>query len=131
MIGQTIGAEGRIGYGSVMFRRLFIALLIVCLAVPALAGMGGSMASAATGHCAPAAPVPAAHDQLAGEHDHAPAPNAPMIPAGHLCIGCIAGNPAVAAVAAPLVPPAIVPHRSGQRQLAGLLRGPDTPPPRA
>ena len=101
-----------------MIRRLLLALLTLCLALPA--------AAMPLAHARPAQHHAAAADQ--GHHSHHGQPD--QSPAPHDCIGCIAPYAAIAAVpAAPALFSAIV--------LPGLANAlpdatarPDTPPPK-
>jgi hypothetical protein len=101
-----------------MLRRLLLALLTICLAVPAMA---------APTHCLPQ-PIAAMamHHSHHGEHKQAPQP----VSATHDCIGCIAPY-------AGIPPMASAPPRLGMTAppLAIVwampsLAAPDTPPPR-
>lgn len=110
-----------------MFRRLALALLILCLALPATA----MSAMAGPSPCHDTDMVMAGMDMtdMAGHHEQE-RKAAPAAPASHDCIGCIApytGAPAaftarlVAALPpmAPIMPP-----------ISGAERLPETPPPR-
>lgn len=99
-----------------MIRRLLLALLVACLALPA---------AAAPLHCA----------QVAETHDsghHSTKPEAPpQAPPAHDCIGCIAPfSGAAPALASAWYAPSPVVIR-GPLPLARLSSGPDTPPPKA
>lgn len=115
-------------YAGGMMRRLFMALLIACLGMPAMA---------APAHCLSVSGEPAASSDMVAmasrhgdHHEPAPASPAPQGPA-HDCIGCIApiaGIPAAdrsPMVHAPLLAVAIAAFHA----LAPAK--PDTPPPRA
>lgn len=97
-----------------MIRRLLLALLVACLALPA---------AAAPLHCAPAAHGNG-HD---GTKHEAP----PQAPPAHDCIGCIApfaGTAPVLANAWYAPSPVLI---RGPLPLARLTSGPDIPPPKA
>lgn len=107
-----------------MLRRLLMALLIACLSVPALALPAGGMQDTSIavhngGACA-------GHDAPDKKHR---APAGGM--AHHDCIGCVVPQPAVAAVASPLLPALArtIPLPDGGTP--GHGPAPETPPPRS
>lgn len=111
---------------GMMLRRILMALLIVCLSVPALALPASSRGQA------PDAAVEATDDHCAGHDDD------PVRPAGqpakamhHDCIGCVVPQAPGGAVAArlPLALARTVPAPDGG--VPGQGRAPETPPPRA
>jgi hypothetical protein len=104
-----------------MIRRLLIALLIACLAIPAVASPL---------HCASqvsSAAMPDGAQHQHGDHHKTPGPVTEM----HDCIGCIAPSAGIGAAAEPVWLRAPVPHGRILLPIAGTIRGPDTPPPRA
>ena len=105
-----------------MLRRLFMALLIVCLAAPAMA---------APLHCAP--PMPA-HSAGMSHHGmrHGHGQEVPAQPAkSHDCIGCIApaSDSAVPPAAGSMPKPLLSAQETPFSALASPA--PETPPPRA
>lgn len=102
-----------------MIRRLLLALLTLCLALPA--------AAMPLAHA-----MPAAHHVVAADHGHhsrhhqQPDPQA----AQHDCIGCIAPYSAMGVVPAVPVPASgdVVPGLANA--LPDTTAGPDTPPPK-
>lgn len=105
-----------------MIRQMFMALLALALALPALA--------APLDHASPlAAPVAAAH----GHHDHHSSPASPATPGHkgkHECIGCIVvlnTPPSQPVILDPLATPGLV-----LVAVRAPWEGkPDTPPPKA
>ncbi|HQV02802.1 MULTISPECIES: hypothetical protein [unclassified Novosphingobium] len=105
-----------------MLRRLFLSLLAICLALPALA--------MPTGHAM--AQMPSAKAQ-ADHNCHQPAKQAPQQDHGqkHECIGCIARyDGMVPSLAAP-IPVEAQPTVPFSVQMPQTRAGPDTPPPKA
>ncbi|MCK9540461.1 MAG: hypothetical protein M0R03_00330 [Novosphingobium sp.] len=104
-----------------MIRRLFMALLVLCLALPAMAP-----AAAVSPHCDRPASDTAATAMEHGNKHH-PAPQRP----GHDCIGCAMPARAVP----PLTMAPFYPREPRQWNNAALPAAaatpPDTPPPRA
>ena len=110
-----------------IMRRMFLALLILCLAVPAVA---------APVHCAPAQPQEHGHrgEAMSGDHgdhqDRKPADSEPSGKKDRDCIGC--GIPQLGASFAPEVaafPTALAIARERLLELVHAAR-PETPPPR-
>lgn len=105
-----------------MLRRLFLSLLAICLALPALTMPAGHALAQM-----PNAEARSAHDC------HKPAKQAPLQHHGqkHECIGCIARYDGIApAVSAPIAVEAATTFRLAV-QLPQTRAGPDTPPPKA
>ncbi|PZU61196.1 MAG: hypothetical protein DI547_01905 [Sphingobium sp.] len=107
--------------------RILLALLLACIAFPAMA-VGGIAP-----HCAPAAPPAMSGTQAHhGHHDAGHDMPAPASSARtHECIGCIPPGHGLARVADPqrFRLPAQRPLRAAAA-LAGAIRSPETPPPR-
>jgi hypothetical protein len=107
---------------SAMLRRLFLSLLAICLALPALA--------MPTGHAMAQMPIAEAQ----AEHDcYKAAKQAPKQDHGqkHECIGCIARYDGMApTLGAPIAAEAL-PTVQLVVQLPQTRAGPDTPPPKA
>lgn len=112
-----------------MFRRLALALLILCLALPATAmsAMAGPSPCHETGMTK--ADMVMADMAKAGHHQQE-RKTAPAAPAGHDCIGCIA--PYTGAPAAFTAPPTIAlpPTAALMAPISGAERLPEIPPPR-
>lgn len=97
-----------------MFRRLWLALLMACLALPAMA---------APLHCVSVAQASAHHGHR--EQDKASPPQQ------HDCIGCIAPFAALTAPDTATLPPVAREKPHDDLRLARAASGPDTPPPRS
>lgn len=106
-----------------MLRRLLLALLIACLAAPAMAAPGVHLP--VHRHTAPSAAMHA--------HHQAP-PATPREDAAcgtaHECIGCLARYDGVAPLATPGLTPVSPLQPRASVQLVGARYGPETPPPR-
>ena len=100
---------------GVMLRRILMALLVACLALPAVA--------APVCHATPAAASHAMHHGQKQHEDSVPQ----LI---HGCIGCVTPPRVDLAVALPPALPAIVPVPAALPHLATTRASPDTPPPR-
>ncbi|MBC2664742.1 hypothetical protein H7F51_04325 [Novosphingobium flavum] len=113
-----------------MLRRVLMALLVLCLALPAAA------LPVAHEHTAPAMP---AHEHHAAAHAmnghdqrqptderHSP----PVAPA-HDCIGCVADSGGIAAMPPVVEWRGLAPRPALAASGIGHLRDPETPPPRA
>lgn len=101
-----------------MIRRLLLALLVFCLAIPAMA---------APLHCLPQpAQTITLHHAHHGEQRQAPSPAAQ----GHDCIGCIAPYAGLPPMLATQLPPAKQAKPLPAAWTMGYHGGPETPPPR-
>lgn len=101
-----------------MVRRILFALLVACLALPAVA---------APTHCAP----PSGHHATQGQQHH-PAKPAPIDrdQVIHGCIGCAAPSGLQAQVTPPIVTFVVRVAVAPSTLLPNPRDGPDTPPPR-
>ena len=104
--------------GVTMIRQLLLALFLIGLSLPSVT-----------------APVQA-ESMVTDCHGAMPVDNAPHQPdaddgkaAAHVCIGCVASTPAIAA-AAPMPLPALLPPIRPMATLAGANAPPSIPPPR-
>lgn len=105
-----------------MLQRLFIAMLVFCLAVPAL--------TMPAGHALARSP----DAQAQSVHDcHKPAKQAPGHDQGksHDCIGCIARYDGVAGADTAQMAAEALPVAHFAVQLPQTRAGPDTPPPKS
>ena len=108
-----------------MLRRLFLALLSLCLALPA-AAMPLGTGRAPTGH---EAMMMAGHGHHAS-HRSMPAGDQSDHAGKHQCIGCaVPAGPATPVAASWLVKPGLV-RPALARRLGEARAGPETPPPR-
>lgn len=105
-----------------MLRRLFLAVLALCLTLPALVMPAGHALAQS-----PNVAAKSAHDC------HKPAKQAPMRDHGqqHECIGCIARYDGIAPAACAAEPAEALPAMPLAVQLPQTRAGPDTPPPKA
>lgn len=105
-----------------MLRRLFLSLLAICLALPALAMPAGHAM----------AQMPAAQTQ-SGHDCHKSSQQAPPQDHGqkHECIGCIARYDGMAAALGAPIAVEALPTAQLAVQLPQTRAGPDTPPPKA
>lgn len=104
--------------GVTMLRHLLLALFLIGLSLPSVAApvQAESLAS----DCHGAMPAETPHHQPDADDGQG---------AGHMCIGCVASTPAVAA-AAPMPLPALPPPILPMVTLAGANAPPSIPPPR-
>jgi len=118
LLESTLPAPG--GMNAAMLRRLFLALLTLCLALPAALPTGAA-----------AQPAHATAMAMAHHQHHQPADSAHHDASKHQCIGCAA--PVSRAPEPPTPPqlrgPSTRPALS--TRLPETRAGPDTPPPRS
>lgn len=105
-----------------MIRRLLLALLAFCLALPA--------AAAPALHCAPAGVAAASGHHGHSQHRREDPPRHAQ-PTAHDCIGCIAPLAGAAPSADAERLAAAPPEARAAAPIVGRVSGPDTPPPRA
>lgn len=105
-----------------MIRSLFMAVLALCLALPAM-----MPALAAAPHCAPPESAMAMPGEHHGQHRGQPAPSRQ----GHDCIGCAVPARAATPFAATPFYPRARQRWSNAATPPATAAQPDTPPPRA
>jgi len=119
MSGAGIGAWPGLPYTNAMIRRMLLALLVLCLALPATASPMQPVADAQMAHAA------MDHDH-GGKHKpvdhHATA---------HQCIGCAVPLSGDNVVPLAISFPAPLDAAHVPAVLVGMTSGPETPPPRA
>lgn len=101
-----------------MIRHLLLALFLIGLSLPSMSGP--VQAASMTTDCHGAMPVEPSHHRPDADDGKA---------APHVCIGCVASTPAVAA-AAPMPLPAALPPMRPMATLTGANAAPSIPPPR-
>lgn len=101
-----------------MIRQLLLALFLIGLSLPSVTAP--VQAESIVIDCHGTMPVEPSHHQPDADDGHA---------AAHVCIGCVAGAPAVAA-AAPMPLPALLPQILPMATLTGANAPPSIPPPR-
>lgn len=100
------------------FRHLLLALFLIGLSLPSVTAL--VQAETIVADCHGAMPVEPSHHQPDADDGKT---------AGHMCIGCVASTPAVAAAArVPL--PALLPPILPMATLTGANAPPSVPPPR-
>ena len=104
--------------GVTMIRHLLLALFLIGLSLPSVTAP--VQAETMVADCHGAMPVEPSHHQPDADEGQATA---------HVCIGCVASTPAVAA-AAPLPLPALLPSIRPMATLTGANAPPSIPPPR-
>ena len=104
--------------GVTMIRHLLLALFLIGLSLPSVTAP--VQAEAMVTDCHGAMPVEPSHHQPDADDGKA---------AAHVCIGCVASTPAVAA-AAPMPLPALLPPILPMATLTGANAPPSIPPPR-
>lgn len=104
--------------GVTMIRHLLLALFLIGLSLSAVTAP--VQAESVATDCHAAMPVDTSHHQPDADDGKG---------AGHMCIGCVASTPAVAA-AAPMPLPALPPPILPMVTLAGANAPPSIPPPR-
>ncbi|MDD3799849.1 MAG: hypothetical protein PHE36_11815 [Novosphingobium sp.] len=109
-----------------MLRRLFLALLTLCLALPAAAMPLEQPAALSAG--APAAVASMAMDNGGPCH---PQGGKAALGMSHDCIGCIAPYQAAPRLAEPFAVRGAIPRPLDTIRLPAFRAGPETPPPRA
>jgi hypothetical protein len=104
--------------GVTMIRHLLLALFLIGLSLPSVTAP--AQAESMVTDCHGAMPAETPHHQPDADDGQA---------AAHVCIGCVASTPAVAAVA-PLPLPALLPSIRPMATLTGANAPPSIPPPR-